>query len=198
MLGAAAGEAAQHLVRLGGLQSERRGVLDHLVVVGGDEIPVDGLVRQHPHQAAATPRPPRRRPVQPCGPDVLQPRSNWKSSKCANAKPAIEAPWVSVCWRSISALVRWRSSPSIMEATSEAFVLVTWESMHRPPLDVPVHHDPRASVPLVPLGHEVRRPRSELAASPTRTRSPGPTARSRGPPGSCRPPYGSLSAGCRG
>ena len=31
------------------------------------------------------------------------------------------------------------------------------------PFDVPVHHDPRAAVALVPLGHEVRRPRPELA-----------------------------------
>jgi len=43
VLGAAAlGEAAQHLVGLGGPQPQRGGVLDHLVVVAGDEIPVDG------------------------------------------------------------------------------------------------------------------------------------------------------------
>ena len=43
VLGAAAlGEAAQHLVGLGGPQPQRGGVLDHLVVVAGDQVPVDG------------------------------------------------------------------------------------------------------------------------------------------------------------
>jgi hypothetical protein len=44
VLGAAAlGEAAEHLVGLGGPQPQRGGVLDQLVVVAGDEFPVDGL-----------------------------------------------------------------------------------------------------------------------------------------------------------
>jgi hypothetical protein len=36
VLGAAAGEAAQHLVRLGGAQPRRGRMLDHLIVVAGD------------------------------------------------------------------------------------------------------------------------------------------------------------------
>src|ERR1035437_1004736 len=43
VLGAAAfREAAQYLVGLGGPQPQRGGVLDHLVVVAGDQVPVDG------------------------------------------------------------------------------------------------------------------------------------------------------------
>jgi hypothetical protein len=65
LLGAAAGEAAQHLVGLGGAQPQRGRVLDHLVVVTGDDVPVDGLARQH----AVEPGPrlvlPEARPVQP-------------------------------------------------------------------------------------------------------------------------------------
>ena len=44
----------------------------------------------------------------------------------------------------------------------------------RAAFDVPVHHDPGAPVSLVPLGHEVRRPRPELAGvrRARRTRPP--------------------------
>ena len=41
VLGAAAGEAAQDLLGLGGAQPQRGGVLDHLVVLLGDQVPVD-------------------------------------------------------------------------------------------------------------------------------------------------------------
>ncbi len=52
--------------------------------------------------------------------------SSLKPSSSEKANPTIEAPWVSVYWRSISASVRCRSRPSIIEATSEAVMLVTW------------------------------------------------------------------------
>ena len=48
--------------------------------------------------------------------------SSLKSRRWENANPTIEAPWVPVYWRSISAEVRWRSRPSIIEATSESVV----------------------------------------------------------------------------
>jgi len=38
---AALGEAPQHLLGLGCAQAQRRGVLDHLVVVAGDQVPVE-------------------------------------------------------------------------------------------------------------------------------------------------------------
>jgi hypothetical protein len=41
VLGTAAGEAAQHLVGLGGLEPQRGRVLDHLVVLAGDQVPVE-------------------------------------------------------------------------------------------------------------------------------------------------------------
>jgi len=73
VLGPAAGEAAQHLVRLGGLQAQRRRVLDHLVVVAGDQVPVDGLARQHVLQLRPPLVLPEPGPVEPGRPDVLQP-----------------------------------------------------------------------------------------------------------------------------
>ena len=45
----------------------------------------------------------------------------------AKANPTMDAPWVSVYCRSISAEVRCRSSPSIIEATSEAEQCLSWE-----------------------------------------------------------------------
>jgi hypothetical protein len=41
LFGAALGEAAQDLLGLGGAQPQRGGVLDQLVMVVGDQLPVD-------------------------------------------------------------------------------------------------------------------------------------------------------------
>jgi len=47
VLGAAAGEAPQHLLGFGGPEAQRGGVLDELVVLPGDELPADrGLYRR--------------------------------------------------------------------------------------------------------------------------------------------------------
>ena len=50
-----------------------------------------------------------------------------KSSMWAKAKPTMEAPWVSVYCRSTSMSVQCRSTPSIIEATSKAEQLLSWE-----------------------------------------------------------------------
>lgn len=53
--------------------------------------------------------------------------SRLKPSMCANANPTMEAPWVSVYCRSTSMSVQCRSTPSIIEATSEAEQCLSWE-----------------------------------------------------------------------
>src|SRR5579885_1246220 len=50
VLGTAPGEAAQYLFGFGGPQTQRGGVLDELVVLAGDELPVD-RPGEHPSQA---------------------------------------------------------------------------------------------------------------------------------------------------
>ena len=71
VLGAAAGEPAQDLLGLGGAEPQRGGVLDHLVVLLGDQLPAD-RPGQHRLQLRR-----RRRssvgPVEPGRADVLQP-----------------------------------------------------------------------------------------------------------------------------
>jgi hypothetical protein len=48
-------------------------------------------------------------------------------SRWEKACPSRLAPWVSVYWRSIVALVRCRSRPSIIAATSLAEQVLSWE-----------------------------------------------------------------------
>jgi hypothetical protein len=51
VLGATPGELAQDLLGLGGAQAQGRGVLDELVVVAGDQLPVDGPGGHHRSEA---------------------------------------------------------------------------------------------------------------------------------------------------
>ena len=77
-----------------------------------------------PGQVALSPAP---GPYNRADPMFFSRGSSRKPSRYAKANPTIEAPWVSVYWRLISAEVRCRSRPSIMAATSDAEREVTWE-----------------------------------------------------------------------
>ena len=87
MLGAAAlGEAAQHLVGLGGPQPQRGGVLDHLVVVAGDQVPVDGplledLLQSGPHGLGGVGG------VELDRADVLQPGQKLEAEQLGEGEP---------------------------------------------------------------------------------------------------------------
>ncbi|SDM62362.1 hypothetical protein SAMN05421869_14957 [Nonomuraea jiangxiensis] len=53
--------------------------------------------------------------------------SSRKFSRCANANPTRDWPWVSVYCRSMVASVQCHSTPPIIAATSEALQDRSWE-----------------------------------------------------------------------
>ena len=84
VLRAAGVEPAQDLLALGGAKLQRPRVLDHLVVLLGDQVPVDrpGQHRLQPGRVRAV-----RRPVQPGGADVLQPGQQPVAEQVGEREP---------------------------------------------------------------------------------------------------------------
>ena len=84
MLGAAAGEAAQDLLGLGGPEPERGRVLDQLVVLLGDQLPADGASEDLLEAFVACPV---ERTVKRRAADVLQPWEQPEAEQVAEREP---------------------------------------------------------------------------------------------------------------
>ena len=86
MLGAGPGEAAQDGVRFSSAQPQRSGVLDHLVVLVGDELPADW-----PGEDGGELGPVRSgrvlRPVEALRPEILEPGHELEAQQLAEGEP---------------------------------------------------------------------------------------------------------------
>jgi len=127
VLRSAAGEPAQDLLGLGGAEAQGGGVLHDLVVLLGDQVPVDRLGGEHGAQVRPVVVLPGRRPVQLRGADVLQPGHQLEVEHVREGEPDDGGAVVSVYCLSTSMSVQCRSTPSIIEATSEAEQDLSWE-----------------------------------------------------------------------
>ena len=196
VLGAAAGEAPQHLLGLRGAQPQGGGVLDHLVVLLRDQLPAD-----RPGQRGAERRPAGRgvvRAVQADAADVLQPGQQAEVEQLGEREPddggavGVDVVRLDLGVRAVpqQALDHRRDlgRRTGLELGVDADVL---------PLDVPVDHHAVAAVAGVVLGHEVARTRSRTSSSPTRTPCPAPTRRYRGRRRWRSPASSRRRAGCR-
>jgi hypothetical protein len=116
MMRVGAVEAAQDVFGLGGAEPQRGGVLDHLVVLLGDQFPVDclgqngrelrirsGFVRQ----------------VKPLRVNGFEAGQQLETEQLAEGKRHFALPWLSVCCCSTVASVPWCRTSSIMAATSD-------------------------------------------------------------------------------
>jgi len=56
--------------------------------------------------------------------------SNWNPSSLVKAKATTDCPWLSTYWRSTAISVQWRSTPSIIAATSDEEGDFSCEWMH--------------------------------------------------------------------
>jgi hypothetical protein len=95
VLGAAPGEAAQHLLGLGGAQAQGGGVLDELVVVAGDQLSVDGPGGHHRSETGPGLVVVGARSVEVGCSDVLEPGQQVEAQQMGKSNPTMEAPWVS-------------------------------------------------------------------------------------------------------
>jgi hypothetical protein len=84
-----AGEAAQDIRRCGSAEPERRRVLDHLVVLPADQVPVD-RPRQHRPQARIGVGLARGRTIEPLRVNALESRQQLKAEQAAEGKVSCE------------------------------------------------------------------------------------------------------------
>ncbi len=113
------GKAPQDGFRFGRTQLQRGGVLDDFVVLLPNQLPIDGP-RQDRFEVGVLCGIRTCRQTELLSGDRFESRQQVEAQDVAEGKGDFALPvWLSTYWRSISMSVQWRSTPSIMAATSD-------------------------------------------------------------------------------
>jgi len=159
-----AGEAAQDVCRGCGAEPERGRIADHLVILLGDQHPVD-RAREDRLQGRVGIGRSCHGPKKALAMDAFQPRQELETEKLAEAKGDLALPvTVHVCaiHRHVGAVAQNALDHGGGLGRGDGLELRV--DAQRLPLDMPINHDIPPAIAGVPLRHQVLVPRPELLA----------------------------------
>ena len=170
MLEVVAGKAAQNRFGLGRLKVQRRGELDHFIILLTDQFPMD-RARQDGLQIRVVAGAAPNWTIKLLRGDGLEPRQEVKSQEVAEGKAdfalavAVDVLLLDLHLGAVAQDALDHGGDLGGRTTLELRVDAGGFSLH-----VPVDHDPSAAMANVPLGHQVLIPGAELLAIGPRKR----------------------------